>query len=100
MTIALIIAFVNLNVVLGHVHWFIGFSFLFWNRERLLNRENAKDAKGFVFKKRTSNPGRLWRRRRRVNVQHPSASQARALRAGRIMVRLRRFNFIKEMSAS
>ena len=28
MTITLIIAFVNLNVVLGHVHWFIGFSFL------------------------------------------------------------------------
>ena len=94
MTIALIIAFVNLNVVLGHVHWFIGFSFLFWNRE------SAKDAKDFVFKKRTSNPGRLWRRRRRVNIGHPSASQARALRAGRIMVRLRRFNFIKEMSAS
>jgi len=31
---------------LGDVNWFIGFSFLFWNREKLLNRE---DAKSFIF---------------------------------------------------
>jgi len=35
---------------LGDVNWFIGFSFLFWNREKLLNREVAKDAKVFFIR--------------------------------------------------
>ena len=33
--------------------------------------------RGDLFCMKKMNPGRLWRRRRRVNIEHPSASQAK-----------------------